>query len=87
MNSYPAPKGCLAETVSKHLKAVNYERWAELYWRGAASGGLSARGRGEIMSHWLCILNRENFEVVRGKRIWVGFSESLQGEDKWVEVE
>jgi len=39
------------------------------------------------MSHWLCILNRENFEVVRGKRIWVGFSESLQGEDKWVEVE
>jgi len=35
MNSYPAPKGYLAETVSKHLKAVNYERWAELYWRGA----------------------------------------------------
>ena len=22
------------------------------------------------MSHWLCILNRENFEVVMGKRIW-----------------
>jgi len=35
MNSYPAPKGCLADAVSKHLKAVNYERWAELYWRRA----------------------------------------------------
>jgi len=28
---YPAPKGYLADAVTKHLKAVNYDRWAELY--------------------------------------------------------
>lgn len=30
---YPEPKKYLLEAVSKHLKLINYNRWAELYWK------------------------------------------------------
>ena len=30
---YPEPKEYLLEEVSKHLKPINYDRWAELYWK------------------------------------------------------
>ena len=30
---YPEPKNYLLELVSKHLKPINYDRWAELYWK------------------------------------------------------
>ncbi|MBW9219884.1 N-6 DNA methylase, partial [Methanothermococcus sp. SCGC AD-155-N22] len=30
---YPEPKEYLLETVSKLLKPINYDRWAELYWK------------------------------------------------------
>jgi hypothetical protein len=30
---YPEPKEYLLEAVSKHLKPISYDRWAELYWK------------------------------------------------------
>ena len=30
---YPAPKHYLLDTVSKHLKPIEYDRWAKLYWK------------------------------------------------------
>ncbi len=30
---YPAPKPYLLDLVSKHLRSINYDRWAELYWK------------------------------------------------------
>jgi oligoendopeptidase F len=30
---YPAPKPYFSDIVSQHLKLINYDRWAELYWK------------------------------------------------------
>ena len=37
---YPEPKEYLLEAVSKHLKLINYDRWAELYWKKQLEGNL-----------------------------------------------
>ena len=37
---YPEPKEYLLEAVSKHLKPINYDRWAELYWKKQLEGNL-----------------------------------------------
>ena len=59
MNSYPAPKGCLAEAVSKHLKPVDYDRWAELYWKKQIEGNLTEQEQKELEK-----LEKENMQTV-----------------------
>ena len=38
---YPEPKEYLLEAVSKHLKPINYDRRAELYWKKQIEGNLT----------------------------------------------
>ena len=38
---YPEPKEYLLEEVSKHLNPINYDRWAELYWKKQIEGNLT----------------------------------------------
>lgn len=35
---YPEPKYYLLEAVSRHLKPINYDEWAKLYWRKKSKG-------------------------------------------------
>ena len=35
---YPEAKNYLLEAVAKHLKPINYDRWAELYWKKQIEG-------------------------------------------------
>ena len=56
---YSAPKGYLAEAVSKHLKAVNYDRWAELYWKGQLEGNLKPEEEKELED-----LENENLKTI-----------------------
>jgi len=37
---YPKPKEYLLTAVSRHLKPINYDRWAELYWKKQLDGNL-----------------------------------------------
>ena len=59
MNSYPAPKGYLAEAGSKHLKPINYNRWVELYWKKQIEGNLTEGEQKEFEK-----LEKENMETV-----------------------
>jgi len=45
---YPAPKGYLAEAVSKHLKPVDYDRWSKLYWKKLLEGNLTEEEQKEL---------------------------------------
>jgi len=56
---YPAPKGYLAEAVSKHLKAVNYDRWVELYWKWQLEGDLKPEEERELEN-----LENENLKTI-----------------------
>lgn len=56
---YPEPKEYLLETVSKHLKPINYDRWAELYWKKQIEGNLTKNEQKELEE-----LERENLETI-----------------------
>jgi hypothetical protein len=45
---YPEPKEYLLELVSKHLKPINYDRWAELYWKKQLDGNLTSQEEKEL---------------------------------------
>ena len=45
---YPEPKEYLLEAVSKHLKPINYDRWAELYWKAQLEGNLTEEEQKEL---------------------------------------
>ncbi|RLI82993.1 hypothetical protein DRP07_04235 [Archaeoglobales archaeon] len=45
---YPEPKEFLLEAVAKHLKPINYDRWAELYWKKQIEGKLSEKEEREL---------------------------------------
>ena len=45
---YPAPKGYLAEAVSKHIKPVDYDRWSKLYWKKQIEGNLTEEEQKEL---------------------------------------
>ena len=59
MNSYPAPKRYLLETVSKHLKPVDYDRWAELCWKKQIEGNLTEEEQKELDK-----LEKENMKTI-----------------------
>ena len=45
---YTEPKEYLLEFVSKHLKPINYDRWAELYWEKQLEEELTAKEEKEL---------------------------------------
>jgi hypothetical protein len=45
---YPEPKEYLLELVSKHLKPINYDCWAELYWKKQLDGNLTSQEEKEL---------------------------------------
>ena len=56
---YPAPKEYLLEAVSKYLKAVNYDRRAQLYWKAQIEGNLTSDEERELAA-----LERENMKTI-----------------------
>jgi len=57
--SYPEPKEYLLEAVSKHLKLINYNRWAELYWKRRLEGNLTQEQERELQK-----LEKDNVKAV-----------------------
>jgi len=58
---YPEPKEYLLELVSKHLKPINYDRWAELYWKKQLEGELTAKEEKELEKQ-----EKENLKIIEG---------------------
>jgi hypothetical protein len=58
---YPGSKEYLLFAVSKHLKPINYDRWAEFYWRKWLEGNLTEEEEEELEK-----LEKENFKTVEG---------------------
>jgi len=56
---YPKPKEYLMEAVSKHLKSINYDRWAELYWKKQLGGKLTSDEEKDLRK-----LEKENLETI-----------------------
>ena len=56
---YPEPKEYLLEAVSKHLKPINYDRWAELYWKKQLEGNLKPEEEKELED-----LENENLKTI-----------------------
>ena len=56
---YPEPKEYLLEAVSKHLKPINYDRWAELYWKKQLEGNLKQEEEKELED-----LENENLKTI-----------------------
>ena len=56
---YPEPKEYLLEAVSKHLKPINYDRWAELYWKRQLEENLTSEELKELEE-----LEKENLNTV-----------------------
>jgi len=56
---YAEPKEYLLEAVSKHLKPINYDRWAELHWKKQLEGELSDKEEKELQK-----LEKENMEII-----------------------
>jgi len=49
----------LLEAISKHLKPINYDRWAELYWKKQIKGNLTEQEQKELEK-----LEKENMQTV-----------------------
>jgi len=56
---YKQPKEHLISTVLKHLKPINYDRWAELYWKKQINGNLTEEEQKELEK-----LEKENMKTV-----------------------
>ncbi len=56
---YPEPKNYLLEAVAKHLKPINYDRWAELYWKKQIEDALSEEEEAELER-----LEEENLKTI-----------------------
>ena len=84
---YPEPKDYLLEAISKHLKPINYDRWAELYWKKQLERNLTPGEKRELEK-----LEKENLNITekvyialqRNKEIreWIDKIKS----HKWVKV-
>jgi hypothetical protein len=87
---YPEPKGYLLELLSTHLKPIDYDRWAELYWKKQLGEELTVKEEKElerleeenlkiIEGVWNALINekgiREQFERIKGHE-WVKVVES-----------
>ena len=84
---YPEPKEYLLEAVSKHLKPINYDRWAELYWKKQIEGNLKPEEEKELED-----LENENLktiievaEAIKADREIVELIEKIKGHE-WVRV-
>ena len=75
---YPEAKNYLLEAVAKHLKPINYDRWAELYWKKQIEGELGEEEEEELEK-----LEEENLKTV--EEVY----ESLKGDEeirKWIDT-
>jgi len=57
---YQEQKEYLLESVSKHLKPINYDRWAELYWKKQLEGDLTKEEEEELKK-----LEEENLKIIK----------------------
>jgi len=84
---YPQPKEYLLEAVSKHLKPINFDRWAELYWKKQIEGNLTEQNQKEFEK-----LEKENLKIVRD--VYKALKEDMRGREliqkikshEWVKV-
>ena len=56
---YPEPREYLLSSVSKYLKPISYDRWAELYWKKQIEGNLTEEEQKELEK-----LEKENMKTV-----------------------
>jgi len=56
---YPESKEYLLQAASRHLKPINYDRWAELYWRKQLEGDITKEDEEELER-----LEKENLKTV-----------------------
>ena len=49
----------LLEEVSKHLNPINYDRWAELYWKKQMEGNLTEEEQKELEK-----VEKENMKII-----------------------
>jgi hypothetical protein len=56
---YSEPNEYLLEAVSKHLKPINYDRWAKLYWEKQLEGELTEEEGNELEE-----LEKKNMEII-----------------------
>jgi len=56
---YPEPKEYFLEAVSKHLKPINYDHWAELYWKKQIEGNLTEQEQKELEE-----VEKENIKTI-----------------------
>lgn len=57
---YSEPKEYLLQAVSKHLKPINYDRWAKVYWKRQLEGDLTKKEEEELTE-----LERENMKIIK----------------------
>ncbi|MBW9220270.1 hypothetical protein KKP89_02445 [Methanothermococcus sp. SCGC AD-155-N22] len=57
---YPEPKEYLLELISRHLKPINYDLWAELYWKRELEGELNKEEENKIKE-----LEEENLKTIK----------------------
>jgi len=74
---YPEPKEYLLEEVSKHLKPINYDRWAELYWKGQLEGNLTEEEQKELEE-----LEKEDMDVI--SKVYHSLTQDKEVQ-KWIE--
>jgi len=58
-NLYQEPKCYLLNLVSKHLKPIEYDRWAELYWKKQLDEGITADEEKELQK-----LEEKNLQTI-----------------------
>ena len=74
---YPEPKEYLLEEVSEHLKPINYDRWAELYWKGQLEGNLTEEEQKELEE-----LEKEDMDVI--SKVYHSLTQDKEVQ-KWIE--
>jgi len=84
---YPEPKEYLLQAVSKHLKPISYDRWAEIYWKKQIEGNLTKEEKKELEN-----LEKENMKTV--ENVYKALKEDVKTKDlvekikshEWVKV-
>jgi len=74
---YPKPKEYLLEAVSKHLKPINYDRWAQAYWKKQLESDLTSKEEKELEK-----LGEKNMETI--EKIYQALFQD-EGVKNWIE--
>ena len=77
MALYPQPKEYFLQAVSKHLKPISYNRWAELYWKKQIKGELTDEEEKELTG-----LEKGNMRTV--KEVYDSLKKDKEIQ-KWIE--